>query len=189
MSTPPLYSPLIVRALELAAIWHNGQVRKNPIEQIPYIAHPAVVGQLLQSAGYDEETVAAGILHDVIEDCGISLPDLATLTTPRVADLVAAVTEQPKEMDWEERKAAYRTALSSAPINALAIAAADHLSNNRSIIEMSKASADVWAIFHAKKTQRVAHEEAVLQIIAARLEGALVDELRDSVKRLQELPD
>jgi (p)ppGpp synthase/HD superfamily hydrolase len=188
MSTPALYSPLIVRALELAAIWHVGQVRKNPTKQIPYIAHPAAVGFLLQKAGCDDETIAAGILHDVVEDCGIPLEQVATETTPRVADLVRAVTEEPKEMDWEQRKAAYRDVLSRAPLEALAIAAADHISNNWSIVEMAASHPDVWSIFYASKQQRVNHEAEVLAIIEERLSGPLVEALHESVGLIRNVP-
>jgi (p)ppGpp synthase/HD superfamily hydrolase len=188
MSTPALYSPLIVRALELAAIWHVGQVRKNPMKQIPYIAHPAAVGFLLQKAGCDDETIAAGILHDVVEDCGIPLEQVATETTPRVADLVRAVTEEPKEMDWEQRKAAYRDVLSRAPLEALAIAAADHISNNWSIVEMAASHPDVWSIFYASKQQRVNHEAEVLAIIEERLSGPLVEALHECVDLIRNVP-
>lgn len=184
-----LYPPLVVRALELASRWHVGQVRKNPIEQIPYIAHPALVGFVLQRAGYDDETIAAGILHDVLEDCGVSHDELASLMTLRVAELVTAVTEEPREVEWEERKAAYRTLLETAPVEAVAIAAADHLCNIRDIVESSKGDVDVWAMFFAKKAQRLAHEEAVLRIIETRMKGELVEELRKAIDLLRKLPD
>lgn len=185
----PLYSPLVARAFELAARWHVGQVRKNPVEQIPYIAHPALVGFLLQRAGYDDETIAAGILHDVLEDCDVTTEELTTSMTPRVTELVAAVTEQPQEVEWEERKAAYRKALESAPVEAVAIAAADHLCNIRDIVESTKSNVDVWAMFFAKKAQRLVHEEAVLRIVESRMEGQLVEELRDAISLLRQLPD
>jgi (p)ppGpp synthase/HD superfamily hydrolase len=188
MKASPLYQPLVVHALERAAMWHVGQVRKNPSEQIPYIAHPAAVGFMLQRAGYDDETVAAGILHDVVEDCAISAEQIALEMTQRVAELVLAVTELPKKVGWEERKAAYRIALDQAPLEALAIAAADHISNNQSIVDMAKTSSDIWSLFHADKAQKLAHEGHVLSIIARRLDGPLVEELRHSIEVLRQLP-
>ena len=189
MNELPLYSPLVVRALELAAVWHKGQLRKSPTQEIPYIAHPAFVGMLLQKAGYDDETIAAGILHDVLEDCGVSPEELAASTTPRVASLVMSVSEDGRERNWAARKMAYREVLESAPEEALAIAAVDHLSNIRSIVDMAKVSADVWSVFFASKKDRLAHEEAVLDVIARRLSGPLVEELRHSIELLRELPE
>lgn len=44
-----------------------GQVRKSEPDK-PMIIHSIVVGQLLESFGYDDNVVAAGYLHDVVED-------------------------------------------------------------------------------------------------------------------------
>ncbi|MEO5927268.1 MAG: HD domain-containing protein [Patescibacteria group bacterium] len=187
--TSTLYSPLVVRALELAAMWHQGQFRKNPAEQVPYVVHPAYVGFLLQQAGFDDETIAAGMLHDVLEDCGVTREQIASATSPRVAELVSAVSELPKDVDWEERKAAYRVVLETAPIEALAIAAADHISNIRSIADMAQVNGEIWNVFHAKKAQRLVHEEAVYAIIESRLKNALVADLRHAIDLMHQLPD
>ena len=65
---------LIDKALQIASIAHEGQYRKNT--KIPYIAHPVAVGMILQKAGYSEEMVAAGILHDTVEDTDITMEDI-----------------------------------------------------------------------------------------------------------------
>lgn len=176
------------RAFELAAMWHQGQMRKHPAEQIPYIAHPGLVAILLQRAGYDDEVVAAGVLHDVVEDCSISKEQVALALTPRVAELVMAVTELPQTYPWMERKVAYRKVLETASIEALGIAAADHIANIQSILRIADTEVDVWGIFHATKDQKIVHEKEVLRVIEQRLSSPLVDMFRTSISLLEKLP-
>src|SRR3954465_6768879 len=61
------YSDRINHAFAYAAKHHDRQVRKGT--RLPYLTHPANVAVLLTAFGRGEETVLAGILHDVIEDC------------------------------------------------------------------------------------------------------------------------
>ncbi|MEE0553625.1 MAG: HD domain-containing protein, partial [Clostridia bacterium] len=57
--------PMIIKAFEIANRLHNGQMRKSGE---PYIIHPIAVSKILASFGMDNETVVAGLLHDVVED-------------------------------------------------------------------------------------------------------------------------
>src|SRR5437764_12495137 len=61
------YSDRINHALAFAAKHHDRQVRKGT--RLPYLTHPANVAIVLTRYGRDEDTIIAGILHDVIEDC------------------------------------------------------------------------------------------------------------------------
>src|SRR2546423_5776501 len=61
------YSDRINHALAFAAKHHDRQVRKG--KRLPYLTHPANVAIVLTRYGRDEDTIIAGILHDVIEDC------------------------------------------------------------------------------------------------------------------------
>src|SRR4051795_7038673 len=61
------YSDRINHALAFAAKHHDRQVRKGT--RLPYLTHPANVAIILTRYGCDDDTVVAGILHDVIEDC------------------------------------------------------------------------------------------------------------------------
>jgi (p)ppGpp synthase/HD superfamily hydrolase len=61
------YSDRINHAFAFAAKHHDRQVRKGT--RLPYLTHPANVAIILSRYGRDDETVIAGILHDVVEDC------------------------------------------------------------------------------------------------------------------------
>ena len=63
------------KALAFAIQAHMGQVRKSEPDK-PKIIHPLGVGKLLESLGYDDNVIAAGYLHDVVEDTKYTIEDL-----------------------------------------------------------------------------------------------------------------
>ena len=85
---------LISEAAELAARRHNGMARRGRGNE-PYINHLAEVANLLAAAtdGADAELVAAGWLHDVIEDTDTTREELAPKFSDRVASLVVECTD------------------------------------------------------------------------------------------------
>src|SRR5690606_5568532 len=90
-SGTPLATPLIRKAARFAFDKHRGQFRKGP-DKLPYIVHPVEVGVRLTWAGQDEETIAAGFLHDVVEDCDVDPRELAATFSMRTAQIVVQVT-------------------------------------------------------------------------------------------------
>jgi (p)ppGpp synthase/HD superfamily hydrolase len=123
-------SELIAKALEMAEKAHAGQTR-NGSGGMAYIHHPVAVAELLAAHGFDESTVAAALLHDVVEDSEASVDDVAAGFGRRVADLVAALTEDESIEPFERRKVAHRRHVAEVGGDALAIYAADKLSNIR----------------------------------------------------------
>ncbi len=85
---------LVSEAADLAARRHNGMARKGRGNE-PYINHLAEVANLLAAAtdGADAELVAAGWLHDTIEDTATTREELAQNFSERVAALVVEVTD------------------------------------------------------------------------------------------------
>lgn len=67
-------SPRLDRAFQVANIVHAGTVRKGT--EIPYIKHPIAVARILEDHGYGEDMVAAGLLHDTVEDARYGSADL-----------------------------------------------------------------------------------------------------------------
>lgn len=82
---------------------HMGQVRKSEPDK-PMIVHPISVGQLLESFGYDDNVVAAGYLHDVVEDTKYTIKDIEKEFGKDVATLVMGASEPNKSLSWEDRK-------------------------------------------------------------------------------------
>lgn len=81
---------LIERAWKLAESAHSGQVRESGE---PYITHPLAVAEILTELEQDLETVAAGLLHDVVEDTEVTLEDIEAEFGPGIALLVDGVTK------------------------------------------------------------------------------------------------
>lgn len=81
---------LIEKAYNIAATAHKDQVRKSGE---PYIIHPLYVGIILADLEMDKETIAAGLLHDVVEDTVMTYDDLKNEFGEDVAKLVDGVTK------------------------------------------------------------------------------------------------
>lgn len=81
---------LIEKAYTIAKDAHEGQFRKSGE---PYIIHPISVGIILAELEMDKETIAAGILHDVVEDTVMSSEEIAAIFGTEVALLVEGVTK------------------------------------------------------------------------------------------------
>ena len=79
---------MITKAYELAKKAHNDQKRKSGE---PYLIHPICVAIILAELELDKETIAAGLLHDVIEDTVITYNELADMFGVDVANLVDGV--------------------------------------------------------------------------------------------------
>ena len=90
---------LLRRAYNYAAARHEGQSRRSGE---PYITHPVAVTTILTELEMDDATLAAGLLHDVVEDCGVSRDQLAAEFGEEIADLVDGVTKL-KLADFEAR--------------------------------------------------------------------------------------
>jgi (p)ppGpp synthase/HD superfamily hydrolase len=123
-------SELIAKALAKAEAAHAGQTR-NGSGGMAYIHHPVAVAELLAEHGFGEHTVAAALLHDVVEDSDASSEEIAAEFGERVAELVAALTEDDAIEPFERRKDAHRGHVEEVDGDAAAIYAADKLSNIR----------------------------------------------------------
>jgi guanosine-3',5'-bis(diphosphate) 3'-pyrophosphohydrolase len=129
---------LVLRAYAFAEAAHRGQRRKD---DRAFIAHPVRVARLLAERGYDDEVVAAALLHDVVEDTSVTLNEIRERFGARVAELVACVTEDPA-LPARERKRAYREGVRTSPYAARAICAADKVCNLSDLHEAASDSAE-----------------------------------------------
>ena len=96
------------KAIQFAVKAHEGQNRK--LSDTPYILHPLEVASIISTMTDNREIMAAGVLHDVIEDCGVDPALIREQFGPRVSALVQSDSEdrldpRPPAETWVERKA------------------------------------------------------------------------------------
>ena len=140
---------LIARAYHFAKKYHEGQTRKSGH---PFLHHCVEVARLLAQLRMDHTTVAAGLLHDVIEDTPATYGDVAAAFGDKIADLIDGVTKI-DQLPYESREArqaeTYRKMLLSMvkDIRVMLIKLVDRLHNMRTLEHM-----------RAESRARTAHE-------------------------------
>ncbi len=150
---PDTVGAIVAHAIQFAAAAHLGQIRKA--SGIPYVWHPLAVGRLLTDHGCREEVVAAGILHDVLEDTPTTPSDLEARFGPTVRALVEACSEMEHGLPWEERKRRAITTITSSVLEARLIAAADKTDNLRATqAELAKRGEETWQVFRRGRTEQ-----------------------------------
>jgi len=156
---------LVGRAYALAAEAHEGQARDSGV---PYIQHPLAVAHLLADIGMGADTIAAGLLHDVVEDAEVSLEELAQTFNDDIASLVDGVTklermekeqvddrytrEPRKRSDHQEAETLRKMFIAMAQdIRVVIIKLADRLHNMRTLDPLDEAR----RIAFARETQEI----------------------------------
>ncbi|HSO40033.1 MAG TPA: HD domain-containing protein [Labilithrix sp.] len=172
MSSPPL----LKLAFDWAAVWHADPTRKYPNVAVPYMSHIAGVAAILSRHGFAEPVVAAGALHDVLEDCGVTHAVLVEKFGGAVADLVRHVSEEDKSLSWEERKRAYLEHFSAKPWEAQAITLADKIDNFQSIVVCARVFGEPWAMFKRGKDAQVGRFRELLARATSLPAHPLIDE-------------
>jgi (p)ppGpp synthase/HD superfamily hydrolase len=121
----------ILKAARTVSQWHATQRRKGADTE-PYVNHLIEVADLVAAVGAPDDIICAALLHDAIEDQGISAAMIADRFGPYVASLVCEVTDD-KALPKAERKAAQIAAAPNLSPGAKLIKLADKISNVRSI--------------------------------------------------------
>jgi (p)ppGpp synthase/HD superfamily hydrolase len=123
----------VLRAADAAARWHVDQRRKGAAQE-PYVGHLLEVAELVAEAtdGADPNLVVAALLHDTIEDQGVTREEIAAQFSDDVADLVVEVTDDKKLPKAERKQLQIKNALKLTP-RAKILKLADKISNLRSL--------------------------------------------------------
>jgi (p)ppGpp synthase/HD superfamily hydrolase len=193
------YSDRINHAFAFAAKHHDRQVRKGTA--LPYLTHPANVAIILTRYGRDDETVIAGILHDVIEDCvrggwtqemleerigekfGVGVLTAVLAVTYRRAD------EDGNEFDRDEQKADYLERLATAGDSARWVCAADKVHNGSSILADLRRTLDpdtVWNRFSVGREGTIRWYRAVYERLReVGFDAPILEELREVAEALE----
>jgi len=146
---------LIARAYYFAASRHTGQTRKSGE---PFMYHCVEVARILAQMRLDSTTVAAGLLHDVLEDTPVTIDEISSEFGPEIAGLTDGVTkiERFRYESREKRQAeTYRKMLLSMvkDIRVILVKFADRLHNMRTLdhvdheqqLRISRETAEVYA--------------------------------------------
>jgi (p)ppGpp synthase/HD superfamily hydrolase len=170
MAEAKLASPVLLDSLSFAVERHGrvSQARKGTA--FPYVLHPLRVAEILRRHGYEEEVIAAGMLHDTIEDAEVGVEEISGRFGPRVARLVEAVSEADRTLTWRERKGATIEKVPDADEDVLAILAADKLDNIRSIRDSlaERGEDETWALFKVGKADQAWYYRSLAESFLAR---------------------
>jgi (p)ppGpp synthase/HD superfamily hydrolase len=164
---------LIARAMEYAARAHRGGTRKGG--DIPYIVHPFEVAMILKENSFEDKVIAAGLLHDLLEDTDVGKKDLKEEFGEEILQLVLSASEKLKgreERSWDKRKNQTIDYLDrDASFINKAVACADKLSNARSILrDYEEQPDDFWQRFSAPKKKQQWYYESLVESLKE-LEG------------------
>ena len=193
------YSDRINHAFAFAAKHHDQQVRKGT--RLPYLTHPANVAVILTRYDQDEDTVVAGILHDVIEDCvrgGYTADALRTRIGEKFGDAVLetvlAVTEarvgpDGTEFSYDERKKDYLARLAQAGERARWVCAADKIHNASSILadlRRTEFPESVWDRFRSGRDTPGWYRQVHDRLAEVGFTAPIMEELRVVAEELEQ---
>lgn len=175
---------IIEKAFQFALTKHEGQFRRGT--DIPYITHPFSVGMILKHHQYSDKVVAAGILHDTLEDTETTEKELLEDFGKEVLELIQAASEEDKTLSWKKRKRQMTDELSLKTQDQLAIIVANKLHNIRSIQDdVALIGETIWEKFNrGKRGQSWYYMSIVNTLNHVAKEMELIHILDAEVKRL-----
>ena len=153
------------RALSFAIRAHEGQNRK-----------------------YDEETIAAGYLHDIVEQTEFTFDDIARLFGGNVASLVMTATEADASLSWKERKTQQIKVVADLPEKNAAIICADKIANVEDLrMEKRKNGGINFANFHADEKEQRWFFTEMYKALSKIIDSPLTDRLYNSIYEVFDL--
>ena len=188
---PIKLGPRFRKAFLFAADKHSRQARKA--STVPYIAHLMGVASTVLEFGGNEDMAIAGLLHDVVEDCGgeAMLKEVRRRFGNRVAKIVDGCTDSygaPKP-PWRERKETYIRHLKKADAATRLVSAADKLNNIRSILSDYREVGDaIWERFSGGREGTLWYYRALLEEFLRDKPNRLVREYELEVRALVTIP-
>ena len=173
-------------AIKYAVDCHAGQQRKGTNR--PYILHPLEVMTILNGVGADANLLIAGLLHDTIEDAGVTRAELCDRFGDDVAGLVAAHSED-KSRTWQERKSTAIEELRHADHRLALLIMADKLSNLRSMKRDYNAVGEkLWERFNAPRERQAWYYNSIIDVLKPMEDDAhargCYEEIKDICRQL-----
>jgi (p)ppGpp synthase/HD superfamily hydrolase len=188
------------RAVEDACALHRTQMRKGT--DVPYAAHLLGVASLVLEGGGTQREAIAALFHDSLEDTSTTPKQIRKRYGRKVARIVVACTDVPvgksaKQKkarrgggNWHERKMRSLEHLADpkASESVLRVRAADALYNARSTLaDLRRYGPETWGRFNAGAVDQLWYYRSLSVVLSRRLPGLLSDELRVTVRELENL--
>lgn len=179
--------PVTRSAILFAGHLHRSQSRAS--DDAPFILHPLEVASLIYNAGAEDWLVAAGVLHDVIEDTTTVIEEIRQRFGPRVCAVVAALTEDERIEPFSRRKAALRNQVRMAGPDAMVVFAADKLAKARELRSLINVAVHTGEGTDEQIDDQLVHHRASLTMLESALpEHPLVRQFRFELEALWMLP-
>ena len=134
--------------------------------------------------GCDDTVVAAGLLHDTVEDAGATLKEIEEKFGKEIADIVAAESED-KSKSWQERKQTTIDRLPGDSFEAQLVCCADKLSNIRSMAcDHQKIGEKIWERFNAPKEKIAWYYRGIVDALSVLEDYDMYLELKAAVQKM-----
>lgn len=142
--------------------------------------------------GCSEEVIAAGILHDTVEDTPVTLEQIKEEFGDYVMELVQGASEPDKSLSWEDRKKHTLEYLRTAPLDIKCMGCADKLHNAWSIIQdLQEHGESVWERFNRGKEQQLWYYkgvyESLIHGVGAKDRPQIFEDYRKAIEQLEAL--
>ena len=174
---------MIKKAIRFAVEAHKSQKRKGT--NLPYIEHPVHVALLLTKATQRDEVIAAGILHDVLEDTDTTESILESEFGHDILMLVKSASEEDRSLPWKDRKKHTIDFLMNASKEVQMIALCDKLSNIIDIeADLNKVRSKLWERFNAKYEDQKWYYESLIVALKNHDGSELYDEFSRRVRNV-----
>jgi (p)ppGpp synthase/HD superfamily hydrolase len=173
---------LLDLAIETALEAHAGQQRKGA--DTPYAVHFLAVGFILARAGCSDEVIAAGILHDTLEDTLLGIDRIEAMFGSKVTALVKGCSEPDKSLPWEVRKKRFIDSMQNAPLDVRVIACADRLHNLRTMVrDLEAVREDLWNRFNRGRSAQAWYYKEFARVLCQRPDQGKYEWLFQTLKK------
>lgn len=148
-----------------------------------------MVAMILSQAGYPEDIIVAGVLHDTIEDTDLTLDDISGRFGKRVADIVQGCSEEDRKLPWKARKQHTIDYLKTASLEVRAVSCADKLHSVRSLAADYREKRErLWDRFNASRDEQDWYYRGLVAGLCNRLDqgpaGSIFHQFKDAVEEL-----
>jgi len=186
-----IYTQLIRKAITFAIKVHEQDTKKKRKgKDIPYITHPLAVSLILSLVTKDDNIIAAGLLHDTIEDCfpygSVTKKLIEKEFNKDISCMVNNVTEQDKTLPWFERKMEALKHINNMDKNSLLVKSADILHNLSELNDDIKLHGiSFFKVFNASKEETILrYKKLIPELKNTWIENPLISDLESELQTL-----